>query len=214
MVGRRASWVVLGVVAIAVVAGVATQASRSRTSSSGPAPRHALGANNSEIEGRPSAPVLVEEYADYQCPACGRFHQQVGPTIDGLVKSGTIRFAYHPFAFIGPESVAAASAAECAGDEGKYFAIYDQLYAHQFPENSGSLTDDFLVNLAKQAGVTRTATLERIRNGTYQGWVRRVTNQASERGITSTPTVLVDGQQLTEPTAKGLVAAVQNALRA
>lgn len=209
--GRAGWWIVLGVVGIAVLAGIGIQASRSGSSSSGAPPRHALGPGNSEIEGRPSAPVLVEEYADYQCPSCARLHQEIGPTINQLVNAGTIRFAYHPMAFIGPESVAAASAAECAGDEGKYFAMSDQLYTHQFPENSGALTTEALVRLAEQAGVTKPATTQCIRSATYQGWVRKVTDENSQRGITSTPTVFVNGREFTGRTAQSLIAAVQAA---
>ena len=111
MVGRRASWVVLGVVAIAVVAGVATQASRSRTSSSGPAPRHALGANNSEIEGRPSAPVLVEEYADYQCPACGQAYPIIKALLGRLGQRVRFVFRNFPLATVHPHAEGAAEAA-------------------------------------------------------------------------------------------------------
>jgi len=148
-------WITLAVVVLAAVVGVVVQSNRSADAAAGAAPHHLLGPGDSEVEGSPTAPVLVEEYGDYQCPVCGRFHAQVGSTIEALVRAGTIRFAFHPFAFIGPESItAAAAAAECAGDDGHYFAMSDELYDNQFPENSGRLTTAELVTLAQQAGVT------------------------------------------------------------
>src|SRR4030088_3419723 len=87
---RTGWWVVLAFVIVAAVAGTAIQSSRAQSSTAGATPHHLLGPANSEIQGSPAAPVLVEEYGDYQCPACGLFHAQTGPTIDQVVKAGTI----------------------------------------------------------------------------------------------------------------------------
>jgi len=202
------------VVTVAAVAGIVVQANRSASAATGAAPHHLLGPGDSELEGSAKARVLVEEYGDYQCPVCARFHAQVGRTIAALVNAGTIRFAFHPFAFIGPESIKAAAAAECAGDDGRYFAMWDELYEHQFPENSGGLTADELVNLAQQAGVTSSPALSCIRAGTYEGWVHKVTDEGSRRGVVATPTVFVNGSVLIDPTAQALVTAVRQASQA
>jgi protein-disulfide isomerase len=201
------------VVVLAAVTGVVVQANRSAGAASGVAPHHLLGPGDSEVEGSATAPVLVEEYGDYQCPVCGRFHAQVGPTIEALVNAGTIRFAFHPFAFIGAESTNAAAAAECAGDDGHYFAMWDQLYDNQFPENSDALTTDELVGLAQQAGVSSPSALSCIRSGVYRGWVRKVTDEGSRRGVTATPTVFVNGLVIIDPTVEALTAAVQQAAK-
>jgi protein-disulfide isomerase len=128
------------------VIGIVVQSSRSQTENTKVVnPNHALGPNGSEIEGDPSAPVLVQEYADFQCPSCKLFHDRVQPTVDRLVEEGKIRYAYSYFPFIGEESVRAAAAGVCAGDQGKFFPYSDQLYTHQQGENSGFLTTDQLV---------------------------------------------------------------------
>jgi protein-disulfide isomerase len=137
---------------VAVVAGIAFQAARSHSQASVAVPAHALGPNGGELLGRPSAPVLVEEYGDFQCPVCGQWERDVYPTVRRLVGQGRIRFEYHPIAFIGPESVAAANAAEAAGDEGRFWAYHDLLFADQAPENSGALTTDRLLELGRQVG--------------------------------------------------------------
>jgi protein-disulfide isomerase len=117
----------------------------------GPCP----GSQRGELLGRASAPVLVEEYGDFQCPVCGQWERTVYPTVRQLVDQGRIRFEYHPIAFIGPESTAAANAAEAAGDEGRFWANHDLLFADQAPENSGVLTTDRLLEL----GVNQTPTV-------------------------------------------------------
>jgi protein-disulfide isomerase len=205
-------WVPIVLLVLAVVAGIAFQAARSNSQASVAVPAHALGPNGGELLGRPSAPVLVEEYGDFQCPVCGQWERDVYPTVRRLVDQGRIRFEYHPIAFIGPESVAAANAAEAAGDEGRFWAYHDLLFADQAPENSGALTTDRLLELGRQVGVTSPQFQQEVRDGTYDTWVRQVTDQSSQRGVVQTPTVLVNGRQVdTALTAQGLLAAVNAA---
>jgi protein-disulfide isomerase len=190
-------WIVIGVVIAALAIGIIVQSSRSKTENATvTTPKHGLGPNDSEIEGSKSAPVIVQEYADFQCPSCKAFHDAMQPTIDSLVKDGKIRYAYTYFPFIGDESVRAAAAGVCAGDQGKFFEFADILYTEQQGENSGFLTDAQLIKFGKQAGITGSAfdTFEKCVNaGTYEGFVRKSAENASKRGINSTPTVLMTG---------------------
>jgi protein-disulfide isomerase len=215
---RRTSWqVVIGiaVLVVAVVAGVAIQSGRSRSSGSVVRPAHALGPNDGEVRGTASAPVLVEEYGDFQCPHCRAFQRDVVPTIDRLVDQGKVRFDYHPIAFIGPESTTAANAATCAGDQGKFWQYHDALFAAQGPENSGTFSNAELQRIAQQVGVAGDKFNTCLRNGTYDGWVAKITDDASRRGVNATPTVLVDGQVAPNAlTAQGLQQAVDSALAA
>jgi protein-disulfide isomerase len=205
-------WGPVVLLVVAVVAGIAFQSARSNRQASVAVPAHALGPNGGELLGRPSAPVLVEEYGDFQCPVCGQWERAVGPTVRRLVDQGRIRFEYHPIAFIGPESVAAANAAEAAGDEGKFWAYHDLLFADQAPENSGALTTDRLLELGRQIGLTSQPFQQKVRDGTYDNWIRQATDQSSRRGVVQTPTVLVNGRQVdTALTAQGLQAAVDAA---
>jgi protein-disulfide isomerase len=143
--------------------------------------------------------VLVEEYGDYQCPACGQFDRTIGPRIRQLAAEGRIRFAYHPIAFLGPESVAAANAAVCAADEGRFWDFHAYAFAHQFPENSGALTTEQLLAFGSASGANGSAFETCVRDVTYEGWVGRLTDRAFASGIHSTPTILVDGQPVANP---------------
>jgi protein-disulfide isomerase len=208
-------WTGVAVLVIAVIAGVLIQSSRSSSGGSVVAPAHALGRNGGEQRGSASAPVLVEEYGDFQCPHCADFQREVGPTVDRLVNAGTIRFDYHPIAFIGPESTTAASAAVCAGDQGKFWPYHDQLFAQQGAENSGTFSTSRLLAIGRQVGLTDQRFATCVNHSTYNGWVSKATDDASRRGVTQTPTVFVDGQVAPGAiSAKGLQAAVEAALAA
>ena len=205
-------WVPILLLVVAVVAGIAVQSARSDSNATQAVPAHALGPNGGELLGRPSAPVLIEEYGDFQCPVCGQWERTVGPTVRQLVDQGRIRFEYHPIAFIGSESVAAANAAETAGDEGRFWAYHDLLFADQAPENSGALTTDRLLELGRQVGLTSPQFQQKVRDGTYGNWVRQATDQASQQGVIHTPTVLVNGRPVDNAlTAQGLLTAVNAA---
>jgi protein-disulfide isomerase len=205
-------WGPIVLLVVAVVVGIAYQSARSNSHTTQAVPAHALGPNGGELLGRPSAPVLVQEYGDFQCPICGEWERTVYPTVRQLVDQGRIRFEYHPIAFIGPESVAAANAAEAAGDEGRFWAYHDLLFADQAPENSGALTTDRLLELGRQIGLTSPQFRQKLRDGTYDNWIRQATDRASQRGVTATPTVLVNGRQVDAAlTAQGLQAAVNAA---
>jgi protein-disulfide isomerase len=215
---RRPSWQLwtgIAVLVLAVVAGVAIQSSRSSGGASVVTPAHALGPGGGEQRGKASAPVLVEEYGDFQCPHCTDFQRDVGPTVDRLVEAGTIHFVYHPIAFIGPESTTAANAAECAGDQGKFWAYHDRLFAQQGAENSGTFSTSKLLSIGRQVGVSDQRFTTCVNKGTYDGWVAKSTDDASRRGVNQTPTVFVDGQAVSSAiTAQGLQAAVNAALAA
>jgi len=205
-------WGPIVLLVVAVIAGIAFQSARSNSRATQAVPAHALGPNNGELLGRPAAPVLVEEYGDFQCPVCGEWERTVYPTVRQLVDQGRIRFEYHPIAFIGPESLAAANAAEAAGDAGKFWAYHDLLFADQAPENSGALTSDRLLALGRQVGLTSPQFQQKVRDGTYDNWIRQVTDQSSQQGVVQTPTVLVNGRQVDSAlTAQGLQAAVNAA---
>jgi protein-disulfide isomerase len=188
-------WVVIGVVVIAIVIGVVVQSSRSKSENAKVVvPKRELGPNDSEIQGDKSAPVLVQEYADFQCPSCKAFHDRMNATVNALVQTGKIRFAYTYFPFIGDESVQAAAAAVCAGDQDKFFPYADLLYNEQRPENSGFLTTKQLIAFGQQAGITGTAfdAFEKcVHAKTYEGFVRRSAENASKRGVNQTPTLFI-----------------------
>jgi protein-disulfide isomerase len=208
-------WGPIGFLVIAVVAGIAIQSARSHNQAPQATPAHAVGPNGGEVLGSPSAPVLVEEYGDFQCPSCAHWERTVGPTVRRLVDQGRIRFEYHPIAFIGPESLAAANAAVCAGDQGKFWAYHDLLFAQQAPENSGALTTDRLLQFGRQVGLSNQQFQQCVRDGTYDNWIRQATDQASQRGVTGTPTVFLNGHQVdTALTPQGLLAAVEAAAKA
>ena len=190
-------WPVFAILGLAVIAGIAYQGFRSSTPPpSGAGVPSYVTADGAILKGSASAPVLIDEYGDFQCPVCKRWEQAGGPTVQALVDSGRVRFAYHPIAILGKESVDAANAALCAGDSGRFWQYHDLLYQQQGPENSGFLTAGRLTGWGEQVGAGGDFN-QCVRDGRYSAWVAGITDKASQAGINATPTILVNGKRLT-----------------
>ena len=83
------------------------------------------------VLGSPHAPITVVEYGDFECPTC----KQAAPSVKLLLErfEGKVRFAYRhfPLESIHPHALRAAEAAECAGAQGRFWAMHDLLFANQ-----------------------------------------------------------------------------------
>lgn len=145
--------------------------------------------------GSADAKVVIEYWADYQCPFCSKFARETIPQLAPKIKDGTVALVHRDYAFIGPESLDAAKAVRCAARDGKYWAMHDAVYAAQDGENQGAFARPKLVAIGTSIGLDGT-TLEACMDDhdTLVG-VLADTSEAVRIGIQSTPTVIVNGNR-------------------
>lgn len=147
------------------------------------------------FKGDPDAPVTIIEFADFQCPYCGRFFAETKPQIDEqYMQSGKVRFGYFHFAFLGPESNWAAEATECAADQNKFWEYHDRLYSSQSGENQGAFNKNNLKKFADELGLDTSAFNECLDTGKYTQLIQEESSMASSIGVRSTPTFLINGR--------------------
>ena len=143
--------------------------------------------------GKTDAPVVLIEWAEFQCPFCGRFARDTQPAlIDKYVRSGTLRIEWRDFPYLGPESTTAALAARAAAAQGKFWPYHDALFAHQFPPNSGHLTDAYLVGIAKTLGLNIARFQVDMNSPATKQAVEKDFLQGQNLGVTGTPSFLVN----------------------
>jgi protein-disulfide isomerase len=85
-------------------------------------------------QGDTKAKVVMVEFSDYQCPFCGRHATDTYPQLmDQYVKTGKMRYILKNFPLeqIHPYAEKAAEAAECMGEQGKYWEAHDRLFKNQ-----------------------------------------------------------------------------------
>jgi len=109
------------------------------------------------VLGDPQAPVTIFIYSDYQCPFCGKFFKETELLIrKNYVETGKVKMVYKGLALFGPESTAAAQAAQCAKDQGKYWAYHDAIFEIEMKEletlgnneNTGNLNRETFKKIA------------------------------------------------------------------
>jgi protein-disulfide isomerase len=160
-----------------------------------------------------NGPVKVDIYEDFMCPICGTFEEQAGPTLAKLAADGKVTVVYHPIAILDrysstQYSTRAAAASAAAAQGGAFLAFHDALFDRQPAEGGAGLDDATLVDIGRSVGLTDATFADAVTVGTYRGWATQVTDTASARGVTGTPTVLVNGKKLDNPTPEALTAAV------
>ena len=118
-------------------------------------------------------------------------------TENKFVSTGQVRVQSRPVAFLGEESELAAQAAECANEQGKFWDFHDTLYANQVPEhNSGVFSPENLKRFAEVLELETVAFDSCLDAGRYASKVRNDTGAAGQMGVTSVPTILVNGREV------------------
>ncbi|HEX7052268.1 MAG TPA: thioredoxin domain-containing protein [Longimicrobiales bacterium] len=153
----------------------------------------------SRVKGDPSAPVLVYEIADFQCPYCARFSREVFPALDSLyVQTGKVRWIFVNLPLPShPRAWSAAEAALCAGAVAdRFWTMHNRLFADQ---NTWSGADD---PVPVFLGYARAATIpvDRFHACLLADRVAPVLLEdvlfAAGVKVNGTPTFIIDRQQM------------------
>jgi protein-disulfide isomerase len=144
--------------------------------------------------GPESAPVTIVEFADYQCPFCYRAQQTVEKVLEKY--RDKVRFVHldYPLDSIHPRAVAAAVAARCAGEQGRFWEYHRNLLAA--PPHSGSFPDEDLKKRAAELGLDAGKFASCLARPGGDAPVRAGYVLGNELGVGSTPTFFINGRQL------------------
>lgn len=90
-------------------------------------------ASGRNTKGNPNAKVTIVEFSDFECPYCGRFFKETLPSIEkDYIKTNKVKYVFYNYPLPFHQNAQKASeAAECAGDQGKFWEMHDALYADQ-----------------------------------------------------------------------------------
>lgn len=149
--------------------------------------------------GAPTAPVTIEIFSDFQCPACKLFITTELPSLlTDYVRPGLVKIESKDIDVIdrnrSTESIELASAAACAADQGKYWTFHDLVFWNQGRENQGDHNAAFIQRIAATAGLDVTAFASCDARQDLRQAVRQATNDAAGAGIAATPTLRINGQ--------------------
>jgi protein-disulfide isomerase len=150
--------------------------------------------------GDPNAPVVIEEFSDFQCPFCARFSEQTLTSLnDNQIANGDVLLIYYDFPLesIHPQASAAANAARCAGAQGAiaYWDMHDLLY-QRVQQWSTAEPNPVFSEFADELNLDIEAFSKCIEGNQYQEQIEADLGIAAQRGVRSTPSFFLNGEAL------------------
>ena len=152
-------------------------------------------AKDGPSKGNDKAPITLIEFSDFQCSFCRKFWQTTLPQIEKkYISTGKVKFVYRHFAILGKPSMAAAQAAECAGEQGKFWEYHDKLFASA--ASPLAFTNGRLKGYAKGLGLKSRDFNQCLDSGKHLKKVEGETATGGFLGARGTPAFFLNGKLL------------------
>jgi protein-disulfide isomerase len=151
--------------------------------------RYDIPADDDPFLGPADATITIIEFSDYECPFCTKWHDEVWPQIQAAYPN-QVRLVYRdfPLSSIHANAIPAAEAANCAGEQDKYWEYHGALFGNAYGLGRSSFE-----RYATDLKMDLTAFNECLDSRRYQEEVEADYNFAAELGIRSTPTFFING---------------------
>jgi protein-disulfide isomerase len=186
---------------LAIIIGVAVMFSNS-SSQPATADRTALESNTQLVKGPESAKVTIVEFSDLQCPACRAVQPLINSVVEQYPDDVRLIYRHFPLLDIHPNAMLAAQASEVAADEGKFWEMHDLLFQRQDEwaniRDNQALIDQF-GEYAQQIQIDKQILVEKIQTDDIKNRVMNDMALGSQLRVNATPTIYVNGQQLSAP---------------
>jgi protein-disulfide isomerase len=148
-------------------------------------------AKDGPTKGSGNAPVTLIEFSDFQCSFCRKFWKQTLPSLEKqYTETGKVKFVYRHFAILGKHSMAAAQAAECAGEQGKFWPYHDTLFGGE----GSPFAFAKLKGYAKDLRLNAQTFDQCLDSGKYIDKVEKETSIGAFLGASGTPTFFLNGK--------------------
>lgn len=157
----KKGWIVFAILCVGILTGMVVLAQKGKTDISGIdgtkiIPTSEKTGNIAEhVEGNISSKVVLIEYGDFQCPGCGSAHPIMKKVVEKYKDKIAFVFRNFPLYTAHPNAYAAATAAEAAGLQGKYWEMHDKLYENQssWKDLGGEERTNYFAGVASDFGL-------------------------------------------------------------
>jgi len=143
------------------------------------------------VLGNKDAPVTMVEFSDYECPFCGRHFTETYPQIKkDYIDTGKAKLVFRDFPLSFHQNAQkAAEAAECAGEQGKYYEMHDKLYSNQQALDIASLKI-----YAQQIGLNTAKFNDCLDSGKMAAEIKKDQTDGQSYGVQGTPAFFINGK--------------------
>ncbi|MBZ0114203.1 MAG: thioredoxin domain-containing protein [Thermoanaerobaculia bacterium] len=168
-------------------------------------PRVEIATDGHPTLGPDTAPVTIVAFSDFECPYCER----VVPTIEQVRKNygDQVRVVFRQFPLsIHANAQKAAEASLCAGDQGKFWEMHDLMFAEQKQLGVEALKDK-----AARLELDGAQFAKCLDSGQHEDQVKADVREGFKIGVSSTPSLFINGQALTGAQPYPTIAAIIDA---
>ncbi|MBI5872332.1 thioredoxin domain-containing protein [archaeon] len=143
-----------------------------------------------QFKGNPQAKVIVEEFSDFQCPACVAIEPYVEEVFNQFKDKIKLEYRHFPLpAHNFAEK--AAEAAVCSADFGKFWQYHDALF-----QAKGQLDNQSLIRMAKNIGIDEKQFSNCLFSEKKKAIIEQDKKEGTEKGVNGTPTFFVNGEKV------------------
>lgn len=148
--------------------------------------------------GDENAKVKIVEFADLRCPFCAQFYRETEQSIiKDYVETGKAVFYFRHFEFLGPASIVAGNAVECANEQKKFWEMHDYLYTNQPSESDTSMfTNEKMTEIAGTLGVNTNQFKSCMESSKFQANLDKDMSEGQAAGVSGTPTIFINGRSV------------------
>jgi len=173
---------------------------------------------NGTAMGDPNAPVRIDVFEDFQCPACQYYSEVIEhQVLDAYVTTGKVYYVFRQYPFLDNrsatrESDQAANASMCAADQGRFWDYHDMLFTNWKGENEGNLSDKRLTAFAEALKLDMGKFEACFKENRFKDQINADLADGDKMGAQGTPSVFVNGKIVAPgkvPTFEDIKAAVE-----
>jgi protein-disulfide isomerase len=151
------------------------------------------------VKGNRAAPVMLVEYSDFQCPACGAYYPVVKRVHEEYGDSIAIVYRNFPLTSIHKNALRGAYAAESAGEQGKFWEMHDMLFEKQTEWSESADPQKFLNEYAVALGLDSERFKKDMDSQKIKDKVFADAASAEKFEVNGTPTFFLNGKKLASP---------------
>jgi protein-disulfide isomerase len=169
----------------------------------------------SHTKGSNTTGVVLIEYGDFECPACGQYYPIVKQVYETYKDRITFQFRHFPLVQIHQNAFAASRAVEAAGKQGKFFEMHDVLYENQASWRNTNNAISFFDTYAQQLDLDMAKYKQDFASEETNDAINADMREGQNAGATSTPTFVLDGKKIENPRdLEGFNKLIEDAIKA
>lgn len=208
---NKVTWIVIGAIVLVGLGGLIAFTKKDEVNVDNLDPAAIIQSSDSSIGdrvyGKTDAKVIVFEYADYQCPGCGAAYPTIKTIQETYKDQVAFVFRNFPLTSKHPNALAAASAAEAAGQQGKFWEMHDLLFSQRdsWVDLSTDKRDDVFLGFAKQLSLdTDKFTTDRA-SKTVAEKINRDRSLGAKVGVDATPSLFIGSTKVDSTTVDDVI---------